>query len=172
MTVAALLAEACWPEVAAGTTLLLPLGSLEQHGPHLPLDTDTRIAEALAVRAAGRAAYPTFVAPVLPYGASGEHEGFPGTVSLGSSALTAVLVELIRSATRTFPRVVLVSAHGGNLDGVQAALAILRQERRDAVGWFPAVPRRRRPRRPERDLPPSRNRTAPGPPWALGCGAD
>ena len=139
MNEAALLAEACWPEVAAGGTLLLPLGSLEQHGPHLPLDTDTRIAEALAVRAARRAGCPTAVAPVLPFGASGEHEGFPGTISLGSAALAAVVVELVRSATRTFSRVVLVSAHGGNLDGVQAALAVLRTERRDAIGWFPAV---------------------------------
>ena len=140
MNAAPLLAETCWPEVAAGGTLLLPLGSLEQHGPHLPLDTDTRIAEALAVRAARRTAYPTFVAPVLPYGASGEHEGFPGTVSIGSTALAAVVVELVRSATRTFSRVVLVCGHGGNVDGVQRALAVLRQEQRDAVGWFPAVP--------------------------------
>lgn len=140
MTRAALLAEASWPEVPAGRTLLLPLGSLEQHGPHLPLDTDTRIAEAVTARAGQRATYPTVVAPALPYGASGEHEGFAGTVSLGSAALAAVLVELIRSATRTFSRVVLVSAHGGNLDGVRAALAVLREERRDAVGWFPAVP--------------------------------
>ncbi|MGV1007540.1 MAG: mycofactocin biosynthesis peptidyl-dipeptidase MftE [Dermatophilaceae bacterium] len=140
MTVATVLATACWPEVATGATLLLPLGSLEQHGPHLPLDTDSRIAEALACRAAQDAAYPTVVAPVLPYGASGEHEGFPGTVSLGTTALASVLVELVRSATRTFPRVVLVSAHGGNLDGVRAALAILQHEQRDAVGWFPALP--------------------------------
>jgi creatinine amidohydrolase len=134
------LAQACWPEVAAGRTLLMPLGSLEQHGPHLPLDTDTRIAEALAIRAARRAGQPAVVAPVLPYGASGEHEDFPGTISLGTTALAAALVELVRSATRTFSRVVLVSAHGGNLDGVQAALAVLRDEQRDAVAWFPAVP--------------------------------
>lgn len=141
MTSPTQLAQACWPQVTAGRTLLLPLGSLEQHGPHLPLDTDTRIAEAVAARAAERAAYPmVVVAPVLPYGASGEHEGFPGTISLGSTALATVVVELVRSATRTFSRVVLVSAHGGNLDGVREALAVLRHEQRDAVAWFPAVP--------------------------------
>ena len=105
------------------------------------------------------------------YGASGEHEGFPGTVSIGSTALTTVLVELVRSATRTFSRVVLVSGHGGNLDGVRAALAVLRQERRDAVGWFPRGARRRRPRRPDRDVAAARDRTAPGPPGALDRGA-
>ena len=135
---ATLLGEACWPEVRADT-LLVPLGSVEQHGPHLPLDTDTRIAEALARRVAA-GTEDTAVAPPLAYGASGEHEGFPGTVSIGSSALRAVVVELLRSATRTFPRVVLVCGHGGNLDGIRAALAELRDERRDVLAWYAAVP--------------------------------
>jgi mycofactocin precursor peptide peptidase len=135
-----LLGEACWQEVSADT-LLVPLGSVEQHGPHLPLDTDTRIAQALAVRAAAGAAARTMVAPPVAYGASGEHEGFPGTVSIGSNALRDLLIELVRSASRTFPRVVLVSGHGGNLDGVRAALAELRREQRDVLGWFAAVPR-------------------------------
>lgn len=135
----ALLGEACWPEVPANT-LVVPLGSLEQHGPHLPMDTDTRIAEAVARRVA-EAQSNVVVAPPLGYGASGEHEGFPGTVSIGSNALRDVVMELVRSATRTFPRVVLVSGHGGNLDGVRAALTGLRPERRDVVAWFAAVPR-------------------------------
>ena len=79
------------------------------------------------------------LAPVA-YGASGEHEGFPGTISIGSAALTTLLVELVRSASRTFSRVVLVCGHGGNSDGVGAALARLRHERRDVVSWFGAVP--------------------------------
>lgn len=139
MTGSARLGTAYWPEVQA-STLLVPLGSVEQHGPHLPLDTDTRIAVAVATRAATAAGADTMVAPALAYGASGEHEGFPGTISIGSTALSTVLIELVRSATRTFPRLVLVSGHGGNLDGVRTALQALHAESRTVVACFPAVP--------------------------------
>ena len=72
--------------------LLLPLGSTEQHGPHLPLDTDTRIAVAVATGAAARAATDAVaVAPALAYGASGEHQGFAGTLSIGQEALELVV---------------------------------------------------------------------------------
>ena len=77
------LENATWPEIeAAGPSKLLaiPIGSLEQHGPHLPLNTDTRIATDLAVRLC--AVRPdVMMAPPLPYGASGEHAGFPGPCS-------------------------------------------------------------------------------------------
>jgi mycofactocin precursor peptide peptidase len=70
--------------------LIIPVGSVEQHGPHLPLDTDTRIATAVARSVADRLADRNesnwTLAPAIGYGASGEHEGFPGTVSIGSSA--------------------------------------------------------------------------------------
>lgn len=132
-----------WPQVGTGT-VLIPLGSVEQHGPHLPLDTDTRIAQALAERVAtgpdGSGSPDTVVAPALAYGASGEHEGFPGTISIGSDALRDVVIEIVRSATRTFARVLLVCGHGGNLDGLRAALRTLQAERREVVAWFTAVP--------------------------------
>src|SRR5512144_965995 len=108
------LGDAPWPDVR-DAVLLVPLGSLEQHGPHLPLDTDTRIAVAVARDAAIRLPG-TVVAPALVYGASGEHEAFPGTVSVGTAALAHGLVELARSATRAFARGVVVNGHGGNLD--------------------------------------------------------
>jgi len=84
-------------------TILIPLGSTEQHGPHLPLDTDTRIASSVAeavVNELTRGSRPDdlLVAPAIAYGASGEHEGFPGTVSIGTEALKTVLVEYGRSA--------------------------------------------------------------------------
>ena len=62
--------------------MALPLGSLEQHGPHLPLDTDTRIAGAVAAGLAERLEW-VAVAPALAYGASGEHADFPGTLLVG-----------------------------------------------------------------------------------------
>ena len=123
----------------AGALLAVPVGATEQHGPHLPLSTDTDLAVALCARLA--AARPgVLAAPPLAYGASGEHEGFPGTISIGSAALRLLLVELVRSATRTFSRVVLVCGHAGNIDGVAAALSRLRYERRDVASWFGAVP--------------------------------
>jgi mycofactocin precursor peptide peptidase len=131
------LGERTWTEVGGGPTVLVPVGSLEQHGPHLPLDTDTRIAAAVARRAAdGDPAL--LLAPPLGYGASGEHEGFAGTVSIGHEALRAVLVELGRSASRWAPRVLFVNGHGGNLPTVPAAVAQLRHEGRDAA-WSGCV---------------------------------
>jgi mycofactocin system creatininase family protein len=129
-----------WSEVAArGRALLaVPLGTVEQHGPHLPLDTDTRIAVALADRLAAARTDVT-VGPALAYGASGEHAGFPGTLSIGTAALTEVLVELGRSAD-SFAGIVLVNGHGGNLDAVRAAIARLTTEGRRAMAWSPSVP--------------------------------
>ncbi|MFC4604991.1 mycofactocin biosynthesis peptidyl-dipeptidase MftE [Rhodococcus kronopolitis] len=130
------LADATWPEVGERRpALAVPVGALEQHGPHLPLDTDTRIASAVA------AALPGFaLAPAIAYGASGEHEAFAGTVSLGAEALRAVVTEYGRSACRWAPRVLLVNGHGGNAPALAEAVALLRYEGRD-VAWVPcAVP--------------------------------
>ena len=104
-----------WPDLdpQRGLLLAVPLGSCEQHGPHLPLDTDTRIAVALADAARRPAAPEVVVAPAVAYGSSGEHAGFPGTLSIGQAALELVLVELCRSAD-AFAGVVLVNGHGGN----------------------------------------------------------
>lgn len=111
--------------------MLVPLGSLEQHGPHLPLDTDTRIAVAVATRAAG-ARQDVSVAPAITLGASGEHAGFAGTLSIGTPALTELLVELGRDASRDWEAMLLVNGHGGNHDAVEAALARLHAEGRRA----------------------------------------
>ncbi len=124
------IAEARWPECEDVAVLLVPVGATEQHGPHLPLGTDT----AIAATVARRSGLP--VAPALPYGASGEHETFPGTVSIGTEILAAVIVELGRSACRFARRLVLVNGHGGNVGALRAAVALLRSEGRD-VAWFP-----------------------------------
>lgn len=106
----------------ATTVAVLPLGATEQHGPHLPLSTDTDVAVAVARRLA--AARPeVVVAPALAYGSSGEHQAFPGTLSIGGPALERILVELIRSATETFARVLLLNAHGGNAEALARVVA-------------------------------------------------
>lgn len=129
-----------WSELDDGSAprLLLPLGATEQHGPHLPLDTDTIIAAAIADRVAGRLPG-VLVAPPLAYGSSGEHAGFPGTLSIGQAALELTLVELVRSAGWA-EGVVLVSWHGGNAEPVRRAVATLRDEGRPVAAWEPSVP--------------------------------
>jgi creatinine amidohydrolase len=129
------LAGAVWPGIPDGALLVVPLGSTEQHGHHLPLGTDTAVACAVAGAAAG-SLDGALLAPALAYGASGEHEDFPGTVSLGTEALTGLLVEYGRSAGRWAGRVLLVNGHGGNADALRAAGTLLRSEGRD-VAWFP-----------------------------------
>jgi mycofactocin precursor peptide peptidase len=76
------------------------------------------------------------LAPALAYGASGEHEDFPGTISIGTEALTGLLVEYGRSACRWVGRLVVVNGHGGNLDALRTAVVQLRSEERD-IAWFP-----------------------------------
>lgn len=117
--------------------VLLPIGSCEQHGPHLPLATDTIIAEALAISAAGRTP-DAAVAPALGVTASGEHEGFAGTLSIGTVETARVIVELVRSADWA-SGVVLVNGHGGNRDAVRGAVTTLTAERRAVLAWWPHV---------------------------------
>lgn len=119
-----------------GTSALVvvPVGACEQHGPHLPLDTDTRIATAVARAMVERLGPDHLLAPPVVYGASGEHEAFPGTISIGEDALELLLVEFGRSACRWAPRVVFVNGHGGNVRALRSATRLLRYEGRD-VAW-------------------------------------
>ena len=128
-------------ELSPSASIIIPLGSTEQHGPHLPLDTDTRIAAAVA-RGVGarldRSQQRWLVAPAIPYGASGEHQDFAGTISIGAEALTTLLVEYGRSSTCWAQRLVFVNGHGGNVGALSRAVSLLRSEGRD-VGWCPCA---------------------------------
>lgn len=138
------LASSTWSDVAGGPPriLVVPVGSCEQHGPHLPLDTDTRIARAVVDGVAARRS-DVFVAPAVAFGASGEHQSFPGTLSIGTEALTTVLVELGRSAFPPgggpFRGLVFANGHGGNLWAVRRAVDVLEGEGRP-VRWWAAAP--------------------------------
>ncbi len=129
-----------WPAVAAVAAeriLVVPLGATEQHGPHLPCTTDTELATALARELAARR-LDVVVAPALPYGSSGEHAAFAGTLSIGAPAFTEVVIELVRSAD-AFAGVVLVCGHGGNAAPLTAAVERLHAEGRRVLAWFPSV---------------------------------
>ena len=118
--------------------LVVPVGSLEQHGAHLPLDTDTRIAATVAELAcAGREG--VGLAPAIAIGASGEHADFPGTLSIGHVALSTLLVELGRHASLHWPVMLLVNGHGGNVGAITDALGKLRAEGRDCHMWHAGV---------------------------------
>jgi mycofactocin precursor peptide peptidase len=127
------------PDVPAASLVLVPVGSIEQHGPHLPLDTDAVIAEAVAHRVADRLdRRDVLVAPPVLYGASGEHQMFAGTASIGSEALSMLLIELTRSM-RTWARdVVFVNAHGGNTTALTRAVSLLVGDGH-SVGWVPCI---------------------------------
>jgi creatinine amidohydrolase len=149
------LAAARWPDVETGARRLLvvPVGSLEQHGAHLPLDTDTRIAAAVADSAcallagggpagagrggAGQAG--VGLAPAIAIGASGEHADFPGTLSIGHVALSALLVELGRHASFHWPAMLLVNGHGGNTGAIADAIGKLHAEGRRCHVWHAGV---------------------------------
>ncbi|HZD73064.1 MAG TPA: mycofactocin biosynthesis peptidyl-dipeptidase MftE [Actinomycetota bacterium] len=136
------LGDLTWPEVerlaAAGAALAVPIGSTEQHGPHLPLSTDTDLAVALVDRLAARRR-DVLVGPALAYGSSGEHAGFAGTISIGQHAVERLLLELGRSAGGTFRHLLFVSAHGGNQEPVTRAAERLRAESRDVLLWEPEL---------------------------------
>jgi mycofactocin system creatininase family protein len=132
------LGSLAWPDVDPAAVLAVPVGSTEQHGPHLPLSTDTDVAAALCSRL-GAARADVLVAPAIAYGSSGEHAGFPGTLSIGQDALEVLLVELGRSAMLTFGRMLVVSTHGGNAAPVQRAVRRLRSESRDVRAWAPRI---------------------------------
>src|SRR5664279_4158020 len=108
-------ANLTWPEVGHRPMVLVPVGSIEQHGPHLPLDTDTTIAVAVAEAVADSLYEGILVAPALTYGASGEHQSFAGTSSIGSEVLKTVVVELVRSMSTWAGRIIFINAHGGNV---------------------------------------------------------
>ncbi len=102
----------------ASSVLCLPMGAMEQHGPHLPLDTDCVIAEALTRRIVARWGdeHDLWQLPAVPVGLSREHAWAPGTLSLTVSGMTAYLRDLGSEIVRALParNLLIVNGHGGN----------------------------------------------------------
>ena len=136
------LGDVTWTDLwnlAPRPIIAIPVGSCEQHGPHLPLDTDTRIAVALAQGlAASFEPGDVLIGPSLQATSSGEHAGFPGTLSIGADAVEHMIVELVRSADWS-AGVVLVNGHAGNARPVQRAANTLHGEGRRVLAWWPHV---------------------------------
>jgi creatinine amidohydrolase/Fe(II)-dependent formamide hydrolase-like protein len=108
----------------AGSILCLPMGSMEQHGPHLPLNTDTVLAEAFARRIVERwgETHDLWLLPTLPVGLSREHEWAPGTLSLSVAGMSAWLRDLGREIARALPtrNLFILNGHGGNRGMLEA----------------------------------------------------
>ena len=111
--------ELSWPEmreaIARQPVVLLPFGTIEDHGPHLPINTDNVIVEALCLEAARRAPDDMLVMPVVPYGLDEHHMDFPGTVSVDMQTLLAYVSDVAISAARHgFTHLLVVNGHGSN----------------------------------------------------------
>ena len=113
------------------TVVVIPVASIEQHGPHLPVMTDTRIGREVACRAA-RKAYEhraTVVTPVVWHGLSEHHMPFGGTLTLDHDTFFSVLRCLIQSLKRHgFQNVLISNSHGGNIIAMQTAIERLAME--------------------------------------------
>src|SRR5438309_417893 len=124
-------------KAAPESLLIIPLGATEQHGPHLPVGTDTLLVETIAERAllALRDSFPAVLAPTLPVGSSAHHVPFGGTLSLTSPSFYRVLMDIGRSAASAgFSRMFYLNGHGGNHELAQVAARDLALEFPIAVG--------------------------------------
>lgn len=120
------LEEMTWPEVKAAIskgydTVVFAVGATEQHGPHLPLATDSLIGSALAKLVAERVTH-TLVAPTLRIGCSQHHMTFPGTMSLETATLRQQIVDVGETILKHgFSRLIILPSHGGNFQVVAEA---------------------------------------------------
>lgn len=128
--------ELSWPEAKQSLSsvdiALLPVGSIEQHGPHLPLDTDAFDAEYLA-REVAKACQPPrpLVLPLIPYGVSYHHDDFPGTLSVSNDALARFAYDVGMSAARNgITKLIFINGHGGNSATLHFAAQMINRDAR------------------------------------------
>lgn len=123
--------------LAPSALVLIPLGAVEQHGPHLPTGTDYYTVDHLAREAAKllQPELPVLVTPALAFGSSDHHLPFGGTLSLSTQVYYSVLVDLLRSlSTCGFRRIFFLNGHGGNHEIMQLAARDLALQKKIAVG--------------------------------------
>jgi creatinine amidohydrolase/Fe(II)-dependent formamide hydrolase-like protein len=128
------LGELTWPEAAKVfkqvDIALFPVGSLEQHGPHLPLDTDSFDALYLSEQVVQRCSDPKpLVLPLLPYGVSYHHDDFPGTLSISNDTLSRLVYEIGMSAARNgVQKLLIINGHGGNSPALKYAAQMINRD--------------------------------------------
>jgi creatinine amidohydrolase len=127
-----------WPEVAAAAredrVCLVPVATLEDHGPHLPIDADLRIVEEICRRAAEEAADEVVLLPAVPHGYSPHHMDFPGPITIGWDTFTRYLVDVgLSLAHHGFRRILYLNGHGSNQNLVEMAARLVMVEHAEAL---------------------------------------
>jgi creatinine amidohydrolase len=130
-----------WTQIAelpdrANTVIVLPAGSIEQHGPHLPCSVDTAIAAGVVGHALARLpdSVPAYALPPITYGKSEEHLHFPGTVTLDGPTLQETVIQIGESVYRSgFRKLLIVNGHGGQPQVMEMAARELRLRHGDYV---------------------------------------
>ena len=131
------LGELTWVDVEnflkGHDVVIIPIGSTEQHGPHLPLDTDTFDAFWVSLKAAEEAKC-ALVAPPIYYGVSMHHMDFPGTISITPQLLEELVFQVTSSLIKHgFKKIVLINGHGGNIPALKAAMQRLKERFSDVL---------------------------------------
>ncbi|MCA9733580.1 MAG: creatininase family protein [Deferribacteres bacterium] len=135
-----LLGELTWPEAeqrfAEMDVALLPVGAIEQHGPHLPLDTDAFDADYLARAVAEKCSSPKpLVLPLIPYGVSYHHDEFSGTISVNNETLSRFVYEIGMSAAKNgIKKLLIINGHGGNGPTLNFAAQMINRDAHIFVG--------------------------------------
>jgi creatinine amidohydrolase/Fe(II)-dependent formamide hydrolase-like protein len=128
--------EMSWPEATDNLKrmdlALLPVGAVEQHGPHLPVDTDAFDAAYLSRRVAEACIPPRpFVLPLLPYGVSYHHNDFRGTLSISNATLSQLVYEIgMSAAANGIRKLVIINGHGGNAPALNYAAQMINRDAR------------------------------------------
>ena len=127
-----------WPEVARAAgqdrVALVPVATLEDHGPHLPVDTDLRIVSEICERAAARAADRVVLLPAIPHGYDPHHMDFPGAISIGWDTFVRYCTDVGRSlAHHGFRRMLFLNGHGSNQNLVETAARLVMVERPEVL---------------------------------------
>ena len=123
--------------LARASLALVPVGSIEQHGPHLTLDTDHAVADAFARRLDADLGEDALLCPPIAYGLSEHHLGFAGTLTLHPDTFIGLLLDVIESLAHwDLQRVLVVNGHGGNIDALRLVSG---QARRDFGSLVAAV---------------------------------
>lgn len=125
-------AEASTEDLKDVGNVILPIGALEQHGPHMPVGTDSYLLHAVLsslVKEDTEEDY--YVLPPIPYGKSTEHMSFPGTVTLSMQTLCSIITDIASSlAAHKVKRLFIINGHGGNIGAIDSLLYDIRYEKK------------------------------------------